>query len=132
MDSVTPQPPLKLLDQLRERIRYRHYSLRTEQAYVHWVKRFIFFHDKKHPKEMGKTEVESFLSFLANEGLVLGFSSIGGVTRSTFRGCAAAPYLRAESATGSQTGSDCGLHCETRYASPYQPPLNAIIDINQP
>jgi integron integrase len=70
MDSVTPPPPPKLLDQLRERIRYRHYSLRTEQAYVHWVKRFIFFHDKKHPKEMGKPEVEAFLSFLANEGRV--------------------------------------------------------------
>ena len=70
MDSVTPPPPPKLLDQLRERIRYRHYSLRTEQAYVHWVKRFIFFHDKKHPKEMGKPEVEAFLSFLANEGHV--------------------------------------------------------------
>mgnify|MGYP000944861168 FL=1 len=54
MDSVTSLPPPKLLDQLRERIRYRHYSLRTEQAYVHWVKRIIFFHDKKHPKEMGK------------------------------------------------------------------------------
>lgn len=70
MDSVTSLPPPKLLDQLRERIRYRHYSLRTEQAYVHWVKRFIFFHNKKHPKEMGKPEVEAFLSFLANEGQV--------------------------------------------------------------
>ena len=70
MDSVTTLPPPKLLDQLRERIRYRHYSLRTEQAYVHWVKRFIFFHNKKHPKEMGKPEVEAFLSFLANEGHV--------------------------------------------------------------
>jgi integron integrase len=70
MDSITPTPPPKLLDQLRERIRYRHYSLRTEQAYVHWVKRFIFFHNKKHPKDMGKPEVEAFLSFLANEGHV--------------------------------------------------------------
>jgi integrase len=70
MDSVTPPPPPKLLDQLRERIRYRHFSLRTEQAYVHWVKRFIFFHNKKHPKEMGKPEVEAFLSFLANAGRV--------------------------------------------------------------
>lgn len=70
MDSVTsPQPP-KLLDQLRERIRYRHYSLRTEQAYVHWVKRFIFFHDKRHPREMGRLEVEAFLSHLANVGKV--------------------------------------------------------------
>jgi hypothetical protein len=67
MDSVTSSQPPKLLDQLRERIRYRHYSLRTEQAYVHWVKRFIFFHDKRHPREMGRLEVEAFLSHLANE-----------------------------------------------------------------
>lgn len=70
MDSITDSQPPKLLDQLRERIRYRHYSLRTEQAYVHWVKRFIFFHGKRHPKEMGGPEVESFLSHLANEGKV--------------------------------------------------------------
>jgi integrase len=47
-------------------------------------------------------------------GLVLGFSSAGGVNRSAFRDCAAAPYLRTEFATGGQTGSDCGLHRETR------------------
>ncbi|MBK9326480.1 MAG: integron integrase [Hydrogenophilales bacterium] len=70
MDSVTSSQPPKLLDQLRERIRYRHYSLRTEQAYVHWVKRFIFFHDKRHPREMGRLEVEAFLSHLANVGKV--------------------------------------------------------------
>ena len=70
MDSVTSSQPPKLLDQLRERIRYRHYSLRTEQAYVHWVKRFIFFHDKRHPREMGRLEVEAVLSHLANVGTV--------------------------------------------------------------
>ena len=70
MNSITPNKPPKLLDQLRECIRYRHYSLRTEQAYVHWVKRFIFFHDKRHPKEMGGPEVEAFLSHLANVGKV--------------------------------------------------------------
>lgn len=70
MHPVTPPQSPKLLDQLRERIRYRHYSLRTEQAYVHWVKRFIFFHDKRHPREMGGPEVEAFLSHLANAGNV--------------------------------------------------------------
>lgn len=70
MDSVSPSHPPKLLDQLRERIRYRHYSLRTEQAYVHWVKRFIYFHGKRHPRDMGGPEVEAFLSHLANEGRV--------------------------------------------------------------
>lgn len=65
-----PLPPLqshRLLDQLRERIRYLHYSIRTEQAYVHWVSAFVRFHDTRHPAEMAGPEVESFLSWLANE-----------------------------------------------------------------
>jgi integron integrase len=62
----TAQPP-RLLDQLRDRLRLRHYSLRTEQAYVHWVKRYILFHGKRHPAEMGKAEVEAFLTHLAVE-----------------------------------------------------------------
>lgn len=69
MNSISPQPP-KLLDQLRASIRFRHYSLRTEQAYVHWVKRFIFFHDKRHPKDMSGPEVEAFLTYLADVGKV--------------------------------------------------------------
>jgi len=70
MNSVSPQQPPKLLDQLRASIRYRHYSLRTEQAYVHWVKRFIFFHNKRHPNDMGGPEVEAFLTYLADVGKV--------------------------------------------------------------
>ncbi len=58
------KPPKRLLDQVRDQIRLRHYSIRTEQAYVSWIKRFILFHDKKHPSEMGKQEIESFLSYL--------------------------------------------------------------------
>ena len=45
----------KLLDQVRETLRIKHYALRTEQAYVNWIKRFILFHDKRHPREMGAT-----------------------------------------------------------------------------
>ena len=63
-------PPLRsarLLDQVRERIRYLHYSIRTEEAYVHWIRAFVFFHDRRHPREMGGPEVEAFLSWLANE-----------------------------------------------------------------
>ena len=63
-------PPLRsarLLDQLRERIRYAHYSLRTEKTYVYWARFFIRFHNVKHPKEMGAREVEAFLSYLAND-----------------------------------------------------------------
>ncbi len=59
-----PRAP-KLFDQLRDRLRLKHYSLRTEQAYVQWVKRYIFFHGKRHPSEMGKPEIEAFLTSLA-------------------------------------------------------------------
>lgn len=55
---------LKLLDQLRERIRYLHYSLRTEEAYVYWVRAFIVFHGRRHPREMGKREIEAYLMHL--------------------------------------------------------------------
>ncbi|MDP1833277.1 MAG: integron integrase [Geothrix sp.] len=58
------QPP-KLLDQLRESLRVRRYSLRTEDAYVDWARRFILFHGKRHPGEMGAPEVEAFLTHLA-------------------------------------------------------------------
>lgn len=63
-------PPLqsdRLLDQLRERIRYLHYSIRTEGAYLHWVSMYVRFHGMRHPAEMAGPEVESFLSWLANE-----------------------------------------------------------------
>ena len=65
--SVYSSRSPKLLDQLRDRIRVKHYSIRTEQAYVQWVKRYIFFHGMRHPKEMGKPEVEAFLTALAVE-----------------------------------------------------------------
>ena len=55
----------KLLDQVRERVRLKHYSIRTEQAYVEWIKRFILFHDKRHPAQMGAAEIEAFLTHLA-------------------------------------------------------------------
>jgi integron integrase len=57
--------PPKLLDQVRDRLRLKHYSLRTEQAYVGWIRRYIIFHGKRHPAEMGKPELESFLTSLA-------------------------------------------------------------------
>jgi integron integrase len=62
----TTQKP-KLLDQVRQAIRTRHYSPKTEESYVHWIKRFIFFHDKRHPAEMGEKEIAQFLSTLASE-----------------------------------------------------------------
>jgi len=62
----TPDPP-KLIDQMREALRTRHYSPRTEQVYVLWVKRFIRFHKMRHPKEMAEPEINEFLTYLAVE-----------------------------------------------------------------
>ena len=58
---------MKLLDQVRDVIRKRHYSIRTEDAYVSWTKRYIFFHHKRHPKDMGEKEIAQFISHLATE-----------------------------------------------------------------
>lgn len=57
----------KLLTQLRDKIRYKQYSIRTEQSYVDWVRRYILFHGKRHPAQMGAPEVEAFLTYLAVE-----------------------------------------------------------------
>ncbi len=57
----------KLLDILRDKIRVKHYSLSTERTYVYWVKAYILYHNKRHPKDMGKKEIEQFLTYLAVE-----------------------------------------------------------------
>lgn len=59
--------PKKLLDQVRDAIRVKHYARNTEQSYVYWIKKYILFHNKRHPKEMGTSEVQSFLTHLALE-----------------------------------------------------------------
>lgn len=66
MNTSNTEPP-KLLDQVRGKIRLKHYSIRTEQAYVDWIKRYILFFDKRHPKDLGAHEVEQFLTHLAVE-----------------------------------------------------------------
>src|SRR2546427_11026525 len=63
--SPTLPPKPRLLDRVREAIRTRHYSRRTEKAYVHWIKRYIFHHDKRHPVDMGGPEVAAVLTSLA-------------------------------------------------------------------
>ena len=67
--SLAPAPaanqPPKLLNRLRDHLRTRHYSIRTEEVYVDWARRFIFFHGKRHPADMGAAEVEAFLTHLA-------------------------------------------------------------------
>ena len=57
----------KLLDIVRDKIRFKHYSYSTERTYIHWIKQYIFFHNKKHPVEMAKREIEEYLTFLANK-----------------------------------------------------------------
>jgi hypothetical protein len=66
VNEVSAQPPApKLLDRVRTAIRVRHYSRRTEDNYVAWIRRFIVFHRKRHPQEMGHAEVSAFLNHLA-------------------------------------------------------------------
>ena len=60
----------KLLDQVRQLLRLRHYSLRTEVAYLAWIRRYILFHKKRHPRELTEQDVSAFLSSLALEGNV--------------------------------------------------------------
>jgi len=62
-----PAKARRLLDQVRDAIRRRHYSPRTEETYVHWIKRFIYFHNKRHPRDMGETEATAFLNYLARD-----------------------------------------------------------------
>jgi integron integrase len=64
------EQPKKLLDQVRDVIRVKHYSIRTEESYVDWIRRYILFHNKRHPKDMGRIEVEAFLTHLAVKGNV--------------------------------------------------------------
>lgn len=59
-----------MLNPVREKVRYKHYSLSTERTYISWIKHYIVFHGKRHPTEMGSIEVEQFLSYLANERYV--------------------------------------------------------------
>jgi integron integrase len=66
-EGIIPNPKARLLDQVREVMRLKRYSLRTEQTYIAWIKRLIFFHGKRHPREMGPSEVQAFLTHLAVE-----------------------------------------------------------------
>jgi hypothetical protein len=65
------KPPKKLLDQVRDVIRMKHDAYRTEETYVQWIRRFILFHNKRHPKDMGTPEIEAFLPILPCRGVLL-------------------------------------------------------------
>jgi integron integrase len=64
-ERFVPNPKLKFMEQCREVMRFRRLALRSEQAYLEWIKRFILFHQKRHPKDMGEPEVRAFLTHLA-------------------------------------------------------------------
>lgn len=70
LSVIVVQPKPRLLDQVRDSCRVRHYSLRTEVAYVQWIRRFILFHNKRHPNGMGSIEINAFLTHLAVDGCV--------------------------------------------------------------
>ena len=61
--------PKKLLDQVRDALRLKHDSIRTEDSYLGWIRRYILFHNRRHPQEMDRTEIEAFLTHLAVEGV---------------------------------------------------------------
>ena len=65
--NTTPTQPKKLLDQVRDKIRFKHYSLSTENTYLSWIKQFILYHGKRHLVDMGAAEVEAFLTYLATQ-----------------------------------------------------------------
>ncbi len=64
------KPPRKLLDQVSDAIRTKHYSLRTEKTYIEWIRQYILFHGKRHPKDMGPEEVQAFITYLATQRTV--------------------------------------------------------------
>lgn len=70
LDQKSQPEGVRLLDQVRGKVRLKHYSIRTEQAYVDWIRRFILHFDKRHPRELGAAEVEAFLTHLAVAGKV--------------------------------------------------------------
>jgi hypothetical protein len=98
MPEPSSTKPKKLLDQQRNAIRIKHYSYSTEKSYVHWAKRTILFHNKRHPAEMGALEIEPFLSHLTQEANVSAstqnqaFNALLFVYRNIFAGSTGYPY----------------------------------------
>jgi site-specific recombinase XerD len=84
----SPKPPLP--DQVRSIIRLRHYSIRTEEAYVNGIRRFIIYHKKRHPREMGVDEIRQYLSHLATDGNIAASTqnvALSALLSSTVRCC---------------------------------------------
>lgn len=90
-DMQPASPPVlratRLLDQVRERIRYKHYSLRAKQTYVQWVRMFVKWHGLRHPRDMGPLEIEGSLAMLANERRVAAATYCCRRPKTDSRGC---------------------------------------------
>ena len=84
MASASDDRKPRRLEQVRELLRIRHYSIRTEQAYLQWIRRFILYHGRRHPKDMGADEVTAFLSHLAIARHVACVDSESGAQRPPF------------------------------------------------
>jgi len=69
--SASVPKPKKLLDQVSEALRTKHYAYRTEQTYIDWIKRYIIFHNKQYPKDLGADEIRKFITYLATERKVV-------------------------------------------------------------
>ena len=70
MENTSDSQSPKLLDQIRNKLRVKHYAIRTEEQYLHWIKRYILFQGKRHPKDMSAAQIEAFLTNLAVAGKV--------------------------------------------------------------
>jgi hypothetical protein len=82
MNELPKKPQGKtLMDQVRDTIRLKHYSIRTEEAYVNWIRHFMLFHDKRHPNDMGGKEVEAFLTHLAKKERQRVLAQLSGIHR---------------------------------------------------
>ena len=78
MNSPLQKRPKKLLDQVREAMRLKHYVYRTAETYVQWIRRYILFHNKRHPKELGQPEIEAFFDGSGRKSAGCGLNSKSG------------------------------------------------------
>ena len=110
-------PPVKLLDRVRQSIRLKGYSIRTEKSYVSWVKRFVLFHGKRHPQEMGKVEIEAFLSHLVMKRNVAystqnqAFNAILFLYNHDLHSCSQSWWQRCEKSAGHWEMTQVGPTC---------------------
>jgi hypothetical protein len=108
--TAMDKPP-RLLDQMRDALRARHYSLRTERAYLAWVRRFIYFHHVRHPAEMGEVEINAFLTHLAVAQKVSASTQNQALAGHLHRCLACFPH-RTQQASSQQIPSDRAEHSE--------------------